>query len=156
MHAQLSVMILSAVLLVLTAVPAVLGDVPPFINSSAAEDGIFGNYTRQVFLSDPSVVAPVANILFKDDRELSPSKYVGWAPLGIMLDSPPPMLIDAHSFSTVWSGPVLGQDTYNPTVQTCNGTEYLMWWSGNVAGRMYGRGRYYLVSRSSITSCRTA
>lgn len=128
------------------ALPALVsGDVQPFQNSKAVQDGAFGNYTRQSYLSDPNVIGPVANILVPLHPGVSPSKYIGWAPLGPHLPQSIPMLIDAKSFSTVWAGPALDDQTHNPTVHTCNNTRYLTWWAGRMGG-YYGSGKYIMVS----------
>ncbi|KAF2150228.1 hypothetical protein K461DRAFT_245625, partial [Myriangium duriaei CBS 260.36] len=56
------------------------------------------------------------------------------------------MLIDANTFSTVWSGPSLGKQTYGPTVQSCNGSDYLTWWAGEPYFSCFGRGSYLVAN----------
>ncbi|GAM82567.1 hypothetical protein ANO11243_005490 [Dothideomycetidae sp. 11243] len=137
--------IASALSLLLSLSSPVAADLAPFNNSQAVKEGIYGNYTRQSFLSSGSVIGPVANVIVHPQEGVSPSKYVTWAPGGPMLPSTHPMLIDANNFATIWAGPVLGRQTMGPLVQSCNGSQYLTWWAGDdVDG--YKQGRYYMVN----------
>ena len=108
----------------------VSADYPPFDNSADYKNGSYGTYPRQTYLSDPSVLGPVANILASADHGLSPSKYVMWAPGGPGLPRAHPMMLEAQTGTVVWQGPALGWETMGPTVQTCNGTQYITFWAG--------------------------
>lgn len=133
--------VLSLILLLLLDRAA--ADVVPFLNSEAYMHGAWGNYTRQRYLSDPHITGPVANFLVPPQPGVSPSKYVMWAPGGPYLPRTRPMMLDATTLATVWQGPVYGFETMGPTVQSCNGTEYITWWSGaDIQG--YKQGRFYL------------
>lgn len=127
----------------------VTADVKPFNNSVAYAEGKFGNYTRQQFLSDRSAVAPVANVFVEAQPGVSPSKYVVWSPVGPYLPEPDahPMILDAETLSLVWFGPRHDLVTMGPYVQSCNGTEYITFWSGfNLDSRPAGH--FYMVSTS--------
>lgn len=122
----------------------VCADYPPFNNNEDAATGFYGNYTRQAYLSDDSVIGGVANIIVPPQQGVSPSRYVGWAPGGPMLPLTHPQLLDANTFATVWSGPVNGEQTMGPTVQSCNGSQYLTWWSGDDVDS-FKQGSWYIV-----------
>ena len=53
-----------------------------------------------------------------------------WAPGGPGLPRAHPMMLEAQTGTVVWQGPSLGWETMGPTVQTCNGTEYITFWAG--------------------------
>lgn len=107
-------------------------DVNPFHNNKDARKGKFGSYTRQSYLSDGSFDGPVANVLV-NRGSTSPSKYIGWAPQDPQLPGRlrKPMLIDAHTFATVWAGPEMDELSLAPSIQFCNESNYLTWWSGS-------------------------
>lgn len=123
----------------------VTADIVPFNNDEAYAKGLYGNYSRQTYLSDAEVVGPVANMLIGPHGGVSPSRFIGWAPGGPFLPPAHAMLIDAHSFSTVWQGPAFDRETMGPTVQTCNGTDYLTFWSG-AQFDAFKQGNWYIVS----------
>ena len=129
---------------------AVSADIAPFYDSEAYAAGLYGNYSRQAYISDLSFEGPVAHIMVPPQEGVSPSRFVGWAPGGPPpLPQTHPMLLDAHNFASVWSGPALHYETIGPTVQTCNNTEYLTWWSGVfVDGHKQGLG-YVVCLRAS-------
>ncbi|KAF2152251.1 hypothetical protein K461DRAFT_268232 [Myriangium duriaei CBS 260.36] len=107
----------------------VVADMPAFMQDQAVDVGAYGNLLHQSFLSDPSVTGLVANIHVPPQHGASPSRHIGWASQGFSAGARP-MLIDANTFSTVWSGPALSKAVWSPTVQSCNGTDYLTWWGG--------------------------
>lgn len=125
-----------------------VADITPFFDSEAYDAGLYGNYSRQAYISDDSFVGPVAHLLVPPQNGVSPSRFVGWAPGGPDLPQTHPMLLDAHNFGVVWNGPALGSQTMGPTVQTCNNTQYLTWWSGE-EGDDHKQGRYYMVRIAS-------
>ena len=64
---------------------AVSADIAPFYDSEAYAAGLYGNYSRQAYISDLSFEGPVAHIMVPPQEGVSPSRFVGWAPGG-----PPP------------------------------------------------------------------
>ncbi|KAF2226269.1 ASST-domain-containing protein [Elsinoe ampelina] len=137
-----------ACLLSLSSLPHyVCADFPPFNNSAEYMAGRWGNYTRQHFLSQPDVVAPVANILVQPTDQVSPSKYIMFAPAGRYGPPTHPMMLDTHTLSPVWYGPQINPETLHASIQSCNGTEYIAFWSGFGAGN-WKQGSYYLLDET--------
>ncbi|PSK33437.1 phosphatidylserine decarboxylase [Elsinoe australis] len=129
---------------------AVVADYPPFKNSAEYLNGTLGNYTRQHFLSQPDAIAPVGNILTQATDDVSPSKYMMWTPAGPHGPPAHPMLLDAKTLSLVWYGPRINPETLASTIQTCNDTEYITFWSGFGAGG-WKQGSYYLLNNKYET-----
>lgn len=134
--------------------PLTIADVPPFYNSQAYQDGAFGNYTLQTYITEPAFEVPVPNIIVPPQDGASPSEYIIWTPVGFGkgMNGNGPMILNATDMSLVYRAEEYGlygsqpyrQETIGATVQSCNGTDYLTWWAGR--GR-YGKkeGRYYVV-----------
>lgn len=131
-------------LLVLIFSVTVHADLPLFNNDLEYKNATYGAYPRQRYLSNPNVVGPVANIITSPNSALSPSKYVLWAPGGKDLPSAHPMILEAQTGAIVWSGPTYEWEAIGPTVQSCNGSDYITWWSGS--GLIDGRkaGMFYI------------
>ncbi|PNS14795.1 hypothetical protein CAC42_2024 [Sphaceloma murrayae] len=125
----------------------VSADFLPFRNSAEYMIGTYGNYTRQHFLSQPDVIAPVANILVQPSDEVSPSKYIMWAPASVHTPPTHPMMLDANSLSPVWYGPRINPETLHASIQSCNGTDYVAFWSGFGAGG-WKQGSYFLLDET--------
>lgn len=121
-----------------------LADHPPYNNSIEYLDGAFGPYPRQTFLSHEAI-APVPNVLVSAQDDLSPSRYILWTPAGVPDAGLRPMILDATDLSVVWYAPLVGAETLGATVQTCNDTEYITFWTGE-GGKNWKAGLYYLVS----------
>lgn len=122
----------------------VSADVSPCLSSKDYQKGTYGGYPVQTFFSDLDVVAPVPNVLTSPKDGVSPKKHLVWSPVGPNVDRMAASILDAHDLSLVYQGPTLGYETIGGTVQSCNGTEYLTWWSGEQhASHMMGR--YYMV-----------
>ncbi|KAF2219227.1 ASST-domain-containing protein, partial [Elsinoe ampelina] len=92
------------------------------------------------------MTGPVANLIVGPANDVSPSKYVLWAASGPEYGFMPPAIIDAATLNMVWSGPIHERSTMGPTVQSCNGTDYITWWSG-INAQNHKRGRWYLYDR---------
>lgn len=122
----------------------VAADHPPYENSEEYLDGAFGAYPRQTFLSNDAI-APVPNVLTPQHESVSPSRYIPWTPAGVPDAGLRPMLLDATDLSVVWYAPLVGAETLGATVQTCNDTDYITFWTGE-GGRNWKAGMYYLVS----------
>ncbi|KAF2156462.1 hypothetical protein K461DRAFT_319016 [Myriangium duriaei CBS 260.36] len=137
--------LLTSVASILSLSSLITADFPPFHNDQATKEGVWGNYTRQAYISNDDVVGPVANIIVPPQQGVSPSRYVTWAPGGPRLPHARPMLLDANTFSTVYAGPDFGDESMSPTIQSCNGTNYLTWWSGH-GKEGYKWGRYYMMN----------
>lgn len=106
-------------------------DVLPFSNSKEYQDGELGYYPNQTFRSDPHVLAPVANVLVRAKEGLSPNQYITWAPTGPRIPAQGPQLLDADTLSLVYQAPNLNGDNFGISVQSCNNTDYLIYWSGD-------------------------
>lgn len=105
-------------------------DVFPFRNSTEYQNGVMGEYPAQAFVSDPDVLAPVANIIVEAQDGVSPEKYTTWAATGPNIPEQGPQLLAVDTLSVVYQAPLFGLENFGLTVQTCNGTDYLIWWSG--------------------------
>ncbi|GAB7340605.1 hypothetical protein MBLNU457_7013t1 [Dothideomycetes sp. NU457] len=134
--------LLLSLLIITTAVQADFG---PFYNDEDYLNRSYGLYPRQRYISAPEITGPVANILKTSDSGLSPSKYVMWAAGGFNLPAVHPMILEANTGTTVWQGPIISHETMGPTVQRCNGSDYLTMWSGNglFEGRKAGKSYIY-------------
>ncbi|PNS15286.1 hypothetical protein CAC42_5457 [Sphaceloma murrayae] len=102
-------------------------DVAPFNNSAEYGEGRWGNYTRQRFLSDEEVIAPVANILTPARYGTSPSKHLFWVPMGPGLPQAHPILLDTKTLSPVWYGSLNAK--LGAATQSCNGSKYITFFS---------------------------
>lgn len=115
-----------------------LADIPPFVNDQAYQQGELGPYPRQTFFSDPAVIAPLANVVVEQQDAAFPATYVTWAPHGEGI-STVPQLLDTRTLSVVYQGPQYDEDTFGFSVQTCNNTDFLVWWAGtSINGRAAG------------------
>ncbi|TIA47410.1 hypothetical protein D6C77_10245 [Aureobasidium pullulans] len=122
-----------------------LSDVPPFLNSEDYQFSRYGPYPRQRFFSDPEVIAPVPNIIVPPQQGISPEKLVSWAPHGDQVPIHGPQLLDAETLSVVYQAPAFDEDNFGISVQSCNGSDYLVWWSGtNIDGR--AAGHFYMLN----------
>lgn len=133
---------------------SVFADVLPFLQSKSYQDGTWGLYPAQTFLSDRYVVAPVPNVLTNARSDVSPENYITWAPHGSGIPVTGPQLLDADTLSVVYQAPTFAEDNFGLSVQTCNNTDYLVWWAGtNIEGR--AAGQYYIVGsfRRAISGC---
>lgn len=132
--------------LLLHLLPSSLADIPPFVNDHAYQQGELGPYPRQTFFSDLEVIAPLANVVVEQQDGASPAAYVTWAAHGDNIKTVP-QLLDTRTLSVVYQGPQYDEDTFGFTVQTCNDTDYLVWWAGtNINGRAAG---YIYISNST-------
>ena len=124
--------------LLLRTIALSLGDVAPFVNNQAYQQGELGPYPRQNFFSDREIIAPVANIIVEQQDGISSARYVTWAAHGENITTVP-QLLDAETLSVVYQGPQYAEDTFGFTVQSCNNSDYLVWWAGtNIDGRAAG------------------
>ncbi|OBW64608.1 MAG: Uncharacterized protein AUREO_053230 [Aureobasidium pullulans] len=122
-----------------------LSDVPPFLNSEDYQFSKYGPYPRQRFFSDPEVIAPVPNIIVPPQQGISPEKLITWAPHGDQVPIHGPQLLDAETLSVVYQAPAFDEDNFGISVQSCNGSDYLVWWSGtNIDGR--AAGHFYMLN----------
>ena len=126
-----------------TLLISVNADILPFNNSLEYMNGSYGAYPRQRYLSNSGIVGPVANVITSADRGQSPSKYVMWSAEGSFGDVNP-MMLEANTGAVVYSAPAYQSHAMGPTVQQCNATNYISWWSG--VGQIDSRsaGRYYI------------
>lgn len=117
----------------------VSADVIPFTRSDRYQDGTFGNYPAQAFISDREAVAPVSNVVLEAQKGVSPNRFITWAPAGSAIPLTGPQILDTDNLSLMYQAPVFGSDNFGLSVQTCNDTSYLIWWSGsNIDGRAAG------------------
>lgn len=137
----------SSVLFFFSLASHAVADYPPFNNSAEYMNGVWGNYSRQHFLSQPNIIAPVGNVITQPTDDVSPSKYIMWTPAGPYVPPTHPMMLDAKTLSPVWYGPRINPETLASTIQTCNNTDYITFWSGFGAGG-WKKGSYYLVSQA--------
>ncbi|THV68594.1 hypothetical protein D6D28_06557 [Aureobasidium pullulans] len=122
-----------------------LSDVPPFLNSEDYQFSKYGPYPRQRFFSDLEVIAPVPNIIVPPQKGISPEKLISWAPHGDQVPIHGPQLLDAETLSVVYQAPAFDEDNFGISVQSCNGSDYLVWWSGtNIDGR--AAGHFYMLN----------
>lgn len=129
------VLLLFGVLIVLQRGVA---DLPPLVNDQAYQDGELGAYPRQTFFSDLDVIAPVPNIIVQQKDGASPARYITWAAHSDNFTTVP-QLLDVETLSVIYQGPHYDEDTFGFTVQTCNDTDYLIWWAGtSIDGRAGG------------------
>lgn len=129
-------------------------DVAPFSNSEEYQEGAYGNYTIQTYITEPGFQVPVPNVIVPPQDGASPSKYIIWTPVGFGtgMNNNGPMMLNATDLSLVYRAPMYtepkvapwGRESIGATVQTCNGTDYITWWAGK---GHWGRkaGRYYVV-----------
>ncbi|KAF4549192.1 Hypothetical protein D9617_23g006070 [Elsinoe fawcettii] len=116
--------------LTLANCPRVSADINPFFKSEDYMRGVWGNHTRQRYLSNPFAIGPVANVVSRTVSGRSPSKYILYAPYGPLHPPNSPTIIDADTLAMVWYGPSYGAHTIGPTVQSCKGVDYITFWSG--------------------------
>ncbi|KAG8628186.1 hypothetical protein KVT40_004059 [Elsinoe batatas] len=116
-----------------------LCDIPPFNNSSDYLNGKFGNYTRQRFLSDEGVIAPVANVLVPAGEGVSPSRHTLWVPTGPRVGVTHPILLDTKTLSVVWHSSMNAK--LGAAKGRCNGTDYMYHWSQT--GTQFHDGRFF-------------
>lgn len=119
--------LLSLTCMILAIASYVKADVAPFTSSTEYGQGKWGNYTRQRFLSDEEVIAPVANILTAAQPGASPSKHLFWVPMGPGLPQPHPILLDTKTLSPVWYGSLNAK--LGAATQSCNGSKYITFFS---------------------------
>lgn len=123
----------------------VAADTPNFNNSSSYLQGHYGDYPVQSYISNPEIVGPVANVLIPPKDGVSPSGYILWTPVAPHSPHRGPSVLDANTLSLVYQGPVYDKETIGANVQTCNGTDYITWWSGKgLNGRKAG---HYMMVR---------
>lgn len=132
--------------LVLVTITGVVADFGPLYNDKDFEDGIWGSYPRQSFLSLPGAEAPVANIIVKAQQGVSSGRHLVYTPQGPIVHRAWPMILDSTDLSLVWSGPPSHMDTLNGDVHECNNTQYLTFWYGGLTRGGWRGGEYYLVS----------
>lgn len=128
-----------------TAFQGALCDFRPFHNDVEYMQGKWGNYTRQRFLSDDKVLAPVANVMVPAQDGVSPSKHLLWVPHTPILPLVHPVILDTKTLSVVWYGDhhaKLGAAT-----GTCNGSDYIFYWSRT--GQLVSEGRFFFVRTCS-------
>lgn len=132
--------LLSYLLLLLPSFVAVSADILPFLNSKEYQRGRWGTYPAQTYLSDQNVIGPVPNVLVEAKEGVSPDQYITWAPTGWNIPLTGPQLLDAKTLSVIYQAPLFGSDNFGLSVQACNDTDYLVWWSGeNINGRAAGQ-----------------
>lgn len=124
-----------------------LSDVPLFSNDEDYQFSRYGPYPRQRFFSDPDVIAPVPNVIVPPQEGVSANEFVTWSPHGDGVPVHGPQLLDADTLSVVYQGPAFAEDNFGISVQSCNGSDYMVWWSGtNINGR--AAGHFYIASLS--------
>lgn len=134
--------------------PLVSSDVPPFIDSEDYQFSKYGAYPKQYFFSDPAIIGPVANVIVPPQEGISPNRLVTWSPHGDEVPAHGPQLLDPDSLSVVYQGPTFAEDNFGITKQSCNGSDYLVWWSGtNIAGR--AAGHFYIVRQLLRSHCKS-
>jgi len=130
-------------------------DVLPYYNSQEYQEGAYGNYTSQTYITEPGFVAPVPNVLVAPQSGVvSPSEYILWTPVGSDAgqNGAGPLILNATDLSLVYAAPEYheiktpprGREAIGATIQTCNGTDYMTWWGGK-GYNGYKAGRYYMV-----------
>ncbi|KAB8073765.1 ASST-domain-containing protein [Aspergillus leporis] len=130
-------------LLALTATLAftpIQADHGPYIQSTAYDDGKFGEWPTETYRSSP-IVGPALNYLQYSD-ECKDGLYTFIAPRGNKVGNPGPMILDQDGH-LVWTKKY-GQ-TYNLNVYTFKGQDYLTFWVGNDGVGGHGEGAYYML-----------
>lgn len=122
-------------------------DILPFINNKQYQNGDWGYYPAQRFISDPDIIGPVPNVLVEAQHGVSENAYITWAPTGPDMVKIGPQLLDAKTLAVVYQAPLLDEDNFGLSVQSFGGSDYLVFWSGfNIDGRSVGQ--YHIVCRS--------
>lgn len=122
----------------------VLADVPAFHNDQGYKDGYWGNYSRQHFITEEFWGSPVPNILVSPQPGVSPSTHIMFTPASPKMPRANPILLNTDDLSVAWYGPRIGDETLGGTIQECNNTKYITFWTGNGA-EGWKEGQYYLV-----------
>ena len=129
-------------------------DVLAFANSQEYQEGAYGKYTIQTYITEPDFNVPVPNVIVSPQDGASSSQYIMWTPVGYARgqNDNGPVMLNATDLSLVYQAPeysepgvaAWGRESIGGTVQTCNGTDYITWWGGK---GHWGRkaGRYYVV-----------
>ncbi|PNS17784.1 hypothetical protein CAC42_3179 [Sphaceloma murrayae] len=125
----------------------VLGDVPPFENDQAYMDGYWGNYSRQHFITEEFWGSPVPNIRTPPQKGVSPSTHMMFTPASPKMPRANPIMLDVNDMSVVWYGPRMNWETLGSTVQECNNTKYITFWSG-AGAEGWKEGQYYLLDEN--------
>ncbi|KAF9891481.1 hypothetical protein FE257_003948 [Aspergillus nanangensis] len=123
---------------------SVQADYGPYIQSSAYDEGEFGNWPTESYRSS-ALIGPSLNYI-----EYSPAcndgQYTLIAPRGGGVPHPGPMIIDQDGH-LVWTKYYPGQ-TYNLNIYTFKGQDYLTFWAGDDSIVGHGDGTYYLLDSS--------
>ncbi|TKX22749.1 hypothetical protein C1H76_5066 [Elsinoe australis] len=125
----------------------VLADVPAFHNDQGYKDGYWGNYSRQHFITEEFWGSPVPNILVSPQPGVSPSTHIMFTPASPKMPRANPILLNTDDLSVAWYGPRIGDETLGGTIQECNNTKYITFWTGNGA-EGWKEGQYYLLDEN--------
>ncbi|KAF2862504.1 hypothetical protein K470DRAFT_255793 [Piedraia hortae CBS 480.64] len=121
-------------------------DRAPLINSERYNEGLFGAYVEEQFISDEALVAPVLNQI-KPFTACDDGSLLFIAPRGPNATAPRPYILNADG-SMVWT-PVDGDygEVYNFQVQRYRGEDYLCFWGGQDTWGGHGRGKVYMFDK---------
>ncbi|KAI9734170.1 MAG: hypothetical protein M1818_006942 [Claussenomyces sp. TS43310] len=118
---------------------------PAFIDSTAYEDGAYGHYPSQEFISS-NVRAPRVNILQTDSR-CDDGSYVMLSVRGGTVEYSGPLILD-HAGATIWTTDRYEAQVYGLNVQKYKGKDFLTLWAGDDSVRGHGVGEYILLDEA--------
>ncbi|KAE8154206.1 ASST-domain-containing protein [Aspergillus avenaceus] len=137
-------MMLDGLLIVLALfLVSVCADSGPYLQSSAYDEGRFGEWPTETYRSSP-IVGPALNYLQHSDK-CKDGLYTFIAPRGSRVAHPGPMILDQDGH-LVWTTEY-GQ-SYNLNVYNYKGQDYLTFWMGNDGVGGHGEGAYYMLDSS--------
>jgi hypothetical protein len=130
-----------ALSLLLTAVSHVLADVTAYINDAEYDNGTYGPYPANTYVST-DIVSPRPNYL-QSHQECDNGQYTLVTPRGPEVPEPGAAILDGHGNLVWWVGGY--NQVYNLMAQEFNGAKYLTFWAGDDTVGGHGAGQYYMV-----------
>jgi hypothetical protein len=117
--------------------------------NKAIDNGTFGYYPAQTFMTEDGISAPRTNWL-QWHEQCDDGEFYFLTPKGWSIAEPGPMILDSHG-DLVWSKHYAnewGGTAYDLMVQHYQGQEYLTFWMGDDQIRGHGSGAYMMVSNT--------
>lgn len=120
-------------------------DLAAFFSNAGYNNGDYGRYVSQTFVSNPAVTSvPVLNFM-KPFTTCDDGSYIFIAPRGDAVNATP-MILDP-SGSPVWAATKSYGEIYNVQVQHYRGQPYITFWGGDDAVLGHGIGQYYMLDQ---------